>query len=397
MRVRYLVRLKEPIRLEDHWPVPIMGGELRVVSKDEMATAFEITLAGQSVDLAPAAQQHEKGDVKLSITVRDTLLPLVERQLGKAFTYLWCYFDVEVLIREIQIEYTAETEEEERQIEVKGWSSERKKTPLWMPYNLLTRAIMAAEAGQAPEFEATLVSAARTALLEERYIDSFRYAFLLMESLYGGGKFKTMHLKDALKGSLDFKRLVTTALKMHGSPKRPRNSDTEQLLAASPTAEAVIDHLVDKRGLYFHGNVGRKDAWRPHEQQAAEMLALLSLEIAMLISQAAAAQMFDGAFSQRHRDNAEPVGAIMAMNVSFRYREPGQTFDKKGSMNISVPGTKATPKVAVYVARKFLERFEDRAPVADLKSVTCTVRGTGQKVFDMEFHVEAGSVVSEDG
>ena len=86
----------------------------------------------------------------------------------------------------------------------------------------------------------------------------------------------------------------------------------------------------------------------------------------------------------------------MTMNVNFRYREPGQTFDKKGSMNISVPGTRATLKMAVCVAREFLERFEDLAPVADLKSVTCTVQGTGQKVFDMEFHVEAGSVAGKD-
>ena len=379
MRVRYLVQLKEPFRLEDHWPISIMGGDFRVVSKDGKATAFEITFAGQSVDLAPMVEPHEEGDSKLSIIVRDTLLPFVRMQLEKAFSYLQCYFDVEVLIGEIEIEYAGETEEEEKQIKVTSSSAKREKWPLSMPYDLLTRAIMVAEAGQAPEFEARLVSAARTAMLQERYIDSFRYSFLLIESLYGDGKFKTAQLKEALKGSADFKPLVTTALKVRMSPMRPQNSDTEKLLAASPATEAVIDHLVEKRGFFFHGNVKRKDAWRPHEQQAAETLALLSLEIAMLISHAAAAPMFDETFSQRHFDDAKRVGAIMTMNVSFRFREPEDTFDRNGRMDISVPGTKATPKMAVYVAKNFLERFVNVAPVADLKSATCTVKDTGKK------------------
>ncbi len=394
MRIRYLVQLKEPIRLEDHWPVSIMGGNFRIVSKDGKVTAFEITFVGQSVDLAPTLERHEEGDVKLSIVTRDTLLPFVRMQLEKAFTYLQCYFDVGILIQEIEIEYVGETEEEEKQINVKGYSAKRAKSLLLLPYDLLTRAIMAAESGKAPEFEATLVSAARTAMLQERYIDSFRYSFLLVESLYGDGKFMTAQLKEALKGRADFKSMVTTAFKVRMSPKRPRNSDTEMLLAASPTVEAVIDHLVEKRGFYFHGNVKRKDAWRPYEQEAAEALSLLSLEIAMLISHAAAAPMFDDTLSQRHFDNAKRVGAIMTMNVSFRFRDPDENFDRDGSININVPGTKATPKMALYVVKKFLERFEDVAPIADLKSATGTVKGTEQKVFDIEFHVETSSEIS---
>jgi hypothetical protein len=179
------------------------------------------------------------------------------------------------------------------------------------------------------------------------------------------------------------------------APKRPRNSDTEKFLAASPRAEAVVDHLVEKRGFYFHGNVKRKNAWQPHKQETAEALALLSLEIAMLISHAAAAPMFDETFSQRHFDDAKRVGAIMTMSVRFRFREPDDILDRNESMNISVPGTKATPRMAVYVAKNFLARFEEVAPFAELKSATCTVKETGQKVFDIRFQIETGSSDAE--
>jgi len=395
MRVRYLVQLKEPIWLEDHWPIPIMGGDFRVVSKDGKATAFKITFTGQSVNLAPAVQLHEEGPPKYTIIKRDTLLPFVRIQLEKAFIYLQCYFDVDVLIGEIEIEYAGETEEEKKLIEVTG-STRGEKPPLLMPYDILTRAIMAAEIGQAPEFEATFVSAARSAMLQERYIDSFRYSFLLIESLYGNGKYKKIQLKNALRKNADFKTLVTTALNERASSVHHQNSDTEKLLAASPTTEAVIDHLVDKRGLYFHGNVERKDAWRPHEQKIAETLALLSLDIVLLISHAAATPMFDETYSQRHLDNAKIVGAIMTMNVSFKFREPGENFDRNANQIINVPGTKVTPKMAVYAAKSFLESFESSAPVADLKNASCTVKDTGQNVFDIEFHVESDLEIDKD-
>ncbi|QEX15484.1 hypothetical protein FRZ44_07680 [Hypericibacter terrae] len=383
--------------LEDHWPISILGGELRAVSTGEKVTAFEIIFAGQPVSLAPKVEKIESGRAELSITTRDTLLPFVRMHLEKAFSYLQCYFSIEILIGEIETDYIAETEEEKEQIPIKAFGSKKREIPLTLTYDYFTRAVMAAEVGQAPEFEATLVSAARDAMLQERYIDSFRYSFLLMESLYGDGKFKAAQLKDALKQRSDLTSMVATALKQRLPMKRARNSDTDKLLASSPTVEAVIDHMVEKRGFYFHGNIKRHDAWQPHEQEAAEALCALSLEIAMLISHAAAAPMFDAELSKRHYDHAKSVGAIMTMNVKFRFREPGMSFDTDESMNIRVPGTKVTPRMAVYVAREFLQKFEDVAPIATLKSASCVVSGTGQEVFDISFHVGTDSNADQDG
>ena len=395
MLVRYLVELREPINFEDHWPIPIMGGEMRAVSKDEKAIAFEITFSGQSVHLAPTAEAHEEGDIKLTITGRDTLLPFVKMHLEEAFAYIQCYSDVEILIGEIEIKYAGETEEEEKQIAIKSFKAKRERKSLRMPYDLFTRALMAAETGAAPKLEANLLRMAQTEMLQERYIDSFRYSFLLIESLYGGGKYKAAQLKDALKANGEFMSIVKNALKEHLSPKRPRNSDTDKFLSAFPDGEAVIDHLVEKRGFYFHGNVKRKNGWRPHEQEMAKALCLLSLNIAMLISQAAAAPMFDDSLSQRHFDNAKRVGAIMTMNVNFRFHDLNDNFNKEGNINFDIPGTKVTPKMAVYVAKNFLDRFENIAPLAELESATCTVAETGREVFDIEFHVNTSSEINE--
>ena len=156
MLVRYFVELREPINLEDHWPISIMGGDLRIISKDDRVIAFEITFTGQPVHLAPAAEGHEQGDVKFTITGRDTLLPFVKMHLEEAFAYLQCYFDMEILINEIEARYIGETEEEEQQIKITRFKSEREKRPSMVPFDLFTRAIMVAETGKAPRLEANL-------------------------------------------------------------------------------------------------------------------------------------------------------------------------------------------------------------------------------------------------
>lgn len=395
MRIRYLFRLKEPVRIEDHWPVPLMNGQMRVICAGTKATGFEVTFTGQSVDVAPHVQRHNGGGVAASITMRDSLLPFVRMRLERTLDFLKCYFAVEISFGEIDAWYEAETPEEEGRIPISHRSLRKNKTSLHMPYDLLTRALMAAEKGEAPAFEATLLDAARAAMLQGRFIDSFRYSFLLIEALYGEGKFKSAQLKGALKANAEFKALVAEAMKERLPLKRPRNSDTERLLSQAPDAEAVIDHLVDRRGFYFHGNRSRKDAWKPHEQESAEPLCLLALAIAMLISHHAAAPMFDEALSELHFANAKDTGAIMTMKVDFHFRDPAEAFDRTDSINIRVPGTKLTPKLAAYVAKHFLERFADVAPMSDLKSAHCTEQETGQKVFDLTLHVGPADGVDE--
>src|SRR3546814_21061104 len=76
-------------------------------------------------------------------------------------------FDVEILIREVDAEYIAEHEEEKNLIAISAFSTRHTKTPPLIPFDLVTREIMAAESGGAPQFEATLASKARS---EERRV-----------------------------------------------------------------------------------------------------------------------------------------------------------------------------------------------------------------------------------
>src|SRR3546814_15498056 len=97
-------------------------------------------------------------------------------------------------------------------------------------------------------------------------------------------------------------------------------------------------------------------------------------------SDLAAALMFAPELSERHFSDAKATGAAMSFSVTFSYRDANSGFEREGKLNISTPGTKVTPKLALYVAQQFLGRFIENDPVDDLISAKCTVSGTSQQI-----------------
>ena len=81
----------------------------------------------------------------------------------------------------------------------------------------------------------------------------------------------------------------------------------------------------------------------------------------------------------------------MTIKVNYRFREQGETFDRKGTINMNVPGTRITPKLAVYVASEFLKEVPGLVPSADIKSAKCIDARTGNVVFEIKIHVHPDS------
>lgn len=388
MRIRYMIPIKSELIIPDHWDIPVQGGTCRVVEENGRAKALEIVFTDQPLTFAPHIEELTEGPAKISITSRDQRITFVKRQLDEAMAFLHCFHDINLKTDEIEVKYEGETPEEEKQIAVKAMSIGKHKPPLQLTFDMLTRAIMAAEKSDGPKFEATLASTARKALSEQQFINSFRYSFLLIESLYGEGQFKSAGLKSTLKGNAGFVEIVKAALNDPIKPRPEHTSDTSALLSGTPIADDVVDHLVDKRGFYFHGNVKRRDAWKPEEQGAAEALALLAISIAQLIAQQAAAPMFEESYAKRHSEDAIKAGAKIVFQIKFKFREPEEKFQREEQMNFQLPGTKVTPRMALTVAQAFFQNFEHSLPIAALESAECTVQGSGEKVFDIQFHTK---------
>lgn len=385
MRIRYTIPFDRKIIVDDYWEIPIQNGKLKIIEEGGYAKGFEVIFENQPLNLAPHFQPPKDGGIP-NITSRDNLLPTIKKQLDNAASFLECMFDINLTTDNADAKYEGETPEEENLISVKGLSIGKHEPVLPLPFSMITRAIMAAEDGKAPKFEATLVTSARQALSSREFINSFRYSFLLIESLYGKGQFKKDGLKAALKSDQEFVDIVDFSVKDMLPAQNDYDSDTAKLLKSKPAANAVIEHIVEKRGFYFHGNVKRKDAWKPDEQAPAETLALLAIAISSQISMKAADRMFAQDLEKRHFEDAMRAGAKIVFEINYKFKEPDENFTRQSQFKITSPGTKVTPRSAFEIAKYFLDTFQDNQPASSLIKAECLVQETGQKVFDLTFH-----------
>lgn len=389
MRICYTIPFKSELIIPDHWSIPLLGGVCRVVTVNGLAKALEVVFIAQPVIYAPHAEVNEDGSKIINIIARDPLMQFVKKQLGGAMVFLSCYHEISLGIDSIEAHYEAESEEERKLILVKSMRSQDNIHPLQLGFDMLTRAIMAAENVDGPIFETTLASFSRKALFDRHYINSFRYSFLLIEFLYGEGQFKSASLKKVFKGNSEFIDLVEKAINDQADFALVGSDDTSRLLANSPSASQVIDHLVDKRGYYFHGNGKRDDGWKPENQNTAKSLAMLTIEIVHLITNEAAKLMFEDRLNKRHFDNAKSVGAMLMFTIEYGFKNPGESFLQHEKMTVEIPGVKVTAKSSLEVMKHFIESFEDDFPFSSLSRAQCTLQNNGGKIFDIQFYVES--------
>lgn len=386
MRIRYTIPLKRKIIIDDHWQIPFQGGKLRIIEESGYARALEIVFTEQPLEYAPHVENHSSGELAMSITDRDHRIIFVKHQLINAASFLKCMFDIELIIDEIAVAYEGETADEESQIVIKGFTTGRHEPALPLPFDIITRSIMAAEDRDGPMFEATLADSARKALFNQKYIDSFRYSFLMIETLFGKGQFRKAGLKEALKSNREFVELVEMAIRNLIPTKDDQCSDTANFLSGNPMPGEVIDHLVEKRGLYFHGNSRRKDAWKPDKQGGAESLALLAISIVHQITAKAAQPVFAPNLASRHFQNAKQVGATIVFEIVFKFRRPEEVFVRERTVNVTMPGTKVTSRSSFMLAQQFFQDFQRNEPPSELLEAKCSVKETGEKIFTVTFH-----------
>lgn len=387
MKISYKIPFKNEILIDDHWAVPLLGGKLYIVEDSGLAKFVMFVLENQPVDCSPDFKHSSDGVSVATINNRDTVFVFLKHYLKDALAFLECFYNIELDFDSTVANYEAENEAERKIIKIKSLSYSKSARPLPLEFNMFARAVMASITNKGPVFEATLVKYARSSFLNAEYINSFRYSFLLIESLYGEGQFKKNGLQGVLKANDDFRNFVDSAVRNINISSYSKDAKTIKLISGGCDVDGVIDYLIERRGFYFHGNVKRGDAWKPNEQDVADVLAGLTLDIAMSIASASAAAMFQTKYESMYYDNAIYQGAIVMYVIQFKYREPGDDFDREHQMNIRMPGTKVTPGAAFDVAQKFMLDFNARHPASKLMEVHCFNNMTGDSVFDMKFHV----------
>lgn len=360
-----------------------------------LVSAIVFEKSGLPPDFSITATQTRRGAVKGSIAIVDPLLPVVRERLNGAFAFLRCMFDAEIALDRVKIDCDAESPEEEELIPVKSFSISTETKELPLSFDFISRSIMAAESFHPPHYEAELISASREALSKRRFIDAFRYAFLLLESIHGNGKFRSASLVGEFKNSDELIAAIgDVCADWSTAPIKVKTSDTFAFVSGGASAGEIVEHIVEKRGHYFHGNIKKQNAWKPHEQDEAEALAWLCVSIAMKIAFKAADPIFQQDHTDRHFRQALEVGAIIVIKAVCKFRIPEDDFIRSTTINVNCPGSKPHTLMLMKIVPLVLEKFEMIVPLGRLHSIVAK-DVSGDDILNMRFPTEPDGIEIE--
>ena len=251
MKIRYEVVLDEPLEVDGDWPLRLPdGGLFRVKTEDGKAFAFEVEFSGKPSEYF----RCEVGTIHLDDTRWTAMRPFFARL--KSFIQMENEANYSAV--EVFANYDAESEDEQEAIPMQkvvltDGLNRTTRTPL--DHEMLSAGVLSSysENIRIPSFIAELKSLSRRSAREGRFVDSFRYSFLIVDILYGQGQFRSKQLVDALSGSESLVRALEEARSnvMHSS--EDSDDETSRLLLDGVLVKDLIAHIVKKRGQYFHG------------------------------------------------------------------------------------------------------------------------------------------------
>ena len=426
MRSRYRIELKEPVSVEEQWPIPVLSdGQFKIRTEDGKITAFEVSFTAQPVEYGfRRAADYKQG--RLSIDWHDPRRNEMLDFFRRFIAYLQCNYDIDMDVDEIQCWYEPETEQERQQLvnEIQGIGFGKTEKVSVIPHECIAAALFAAEAENAPFLAADLSMMARRAIKNERYIDSFRYSFLLIEFLFGDGQFKKEKLKQKFKANRKFRSPFLAAdlsmmarraikneryidsfrysfllieflfgdgqfkkekLKQKFKANRkfrsmvrmalddpvllggPASIEVNSLLKRVTSVDEAIDFIVDRRGFYFHGNIKRPSTWKSHQQEDAKALGFLAMAITKQVSRDETNSIYSDVSWQRYRKSAESQAAILAAKIRFILYDPSDNCERSYNTETDIVGTRWMPKHAVHIAIDLLQQILCKFEKYDLR------------------------------
>jgi len=386
MDIRHRFPFLRPVLIEDAWPIETQGSIVEFERDGRETTGISVTFRDQPIEMAPKVTQERRGAVAASIEIQDPTQAVATHIVKRFHGYINLFVPVHIDFDEREVEYIPADDQEQAKLGIFSFKSSFKRRSPVTAFSMFAQALYAGESSDDPSFASTLAQMARDAYDSKLYIEAFRYGFLLFEGLYGNGKFKKEQLVEAMQSHAEFVAAIEQNIHAFRADHLHAKSKAVALVTKYRTAPEIIAHLVDRRGFYFHGNIKRRDMWRPDQQEDAEALADFCVFLAFSVANTFGDAMFTPEVTQKYFVNARKQGAVMTVLVKFRARDE-LGIVKAGSMRVTVPGTVATNHMAIYIQKKFLEWAETELYRHDLISAVAKVEGTGAELFRSQYLV----------
>ena len=254
MLIKYRINLDEPVRLDEAWPLSLPNnGIFRVIHEGRLATAFEVSFTHE------VALSAENSPTLSNETIQQWAQ--MRRYFSRLKAYIQCVTEINYDPVEVELIFHAESEKEKKLLpadKILLTRREQGKRKKILSYETLCGAAIGSliERQSNHHFIGELKTLSMRAEREGRFVDSFRYGFLLLDAIYGKGQFKTNGLKRAFKSDKQLMGMVRDVKLTIREKIQSIQDDTEQLLYEDCTEGEIVDHIISKRGDFFHGKKG---------------------------------------------------------------------------------------------------------------------------------------------
>lgn len=320
MKLLFSLPIEDQFRLDDDWPIRFHDDTVfRCKREFGFVTEFQVEC---TIEIGKIASI-----VKGKRTINIEKWTEVYIFFNNLRTYIQCIGEVEFDPTRLKMFFQPETPEEEAILPASGplelvISGRPSKVPIF-DFEKFAAALYQSRGGKSSHlrFIGEMKSMARRTFRQNRFLDSFRYNFLLLDSLYGRGQFRTKGLTEALSSSDEFvSALKQTRTKLRHSIGGTR-SDTELLICSECGVESLIKHLVKKRGLYFHGNTNLTPE-RQMESDEGRTLAELVNQVTDIVCNRNVREIYqDEAMKELYEKSAIESNLVVTTNVEYTFDE----------------------------------------------------------------------------
>lgn len=365
--------------LTDHFPISSDGIRISFNAEGDLIRAIVCEF---KVDSPPIVAS---GEGNVSITAPESSLYGVAKRKLLAFqgvAALFCSFELD--LGKPVLEWLAEPGEPRPDLLRLSFDKSARQPPP-MNFDVLAKAIIESSALDQNIIALNFMRRGQNEHTRDQFVFAFMNFFLMLERLFGRGKFHKKQLLESFEKSpilfdaIEEKRKEFLISHVH------KKDQFYIWLKKNHEPSDIISYLVQKRGSLFHNSTKGPADWSPEEQAVFRSESTYLLYLCSEVGMTLIEPIFSASAKQRYHEAARITGAVVMSEITFEYLDEDNELQKE-HCTLQSTGTKLTNFVATTGLAQILNHFNDDFPGMRLKRVMLHDR-TGELLIDVSINV----------
>ncbi len=258
------------------------------VSENGRLTHILVTVPVLESDQVPNLIQNPHDKNAFDLRVNEPFCSeLLMKSLRTLEGFLSVYGLERIALDEVDITWIPESEDDKQRLKTSKFSFKFKKPDgqhLRAPFRVVTRSIIASKVASDWDMPLGFFRKGRNDLLERRYIDAIYDFYFVLETLFGNGKTKNVHVAAEFNRSTELVTFAADVLKnaevsIQRRGGRKNLLDVFRVKYATKSPEEFLNCIVRLRGFLHHHSVRNKKIWNPAQGYDYEVDALLMSDL----------------------------------------------------------------------------------------------------------------------